>query len=78
MSHGKLVHKTHFEYENTFYEIAVYCNSDGHHYAETNLSSDDIIINDGPSLDEVLRKHANLLPLAISSHKFRKTINQNT
>lgn len=70
----KLVHISHFEHSGTLYEISVYCNGEGHHYAETRLNEDDIIINDGPTLEKVLNKHANLLPLAIDSHKIRKYV----
>lgn len=74
MARKRLVHKTEYKYEGIPYEIMVYCDGEGHHFAETYLNDDDIIINDGPSLEEVLNKHTSILPLAIASHKIRKFV----
>ncbi|HKL48563.1 MAG TPA: hypothetical protein VJ882_02800 [Desulfuromonadales bacterium] len=63
----KLVHECHMEIEGTCYEIRVFLNGEGHHVAKTALARDDILINDGPSLEEVLFKHRSLLPLALDS-----------
>jgi hypothetical protein len=49
------------------YEIFVYSRPDGSHIAKTFFTPDDVIINDGVSLDEVLAKHQSLLPLAVAS-----------
>ena len=43
--------------------------ADGRHFAKTHFGDDDIIINDGASLEEALARHNKLLPLAISSRK---------
>lgn len=64
-----LVHETNMEFQGDQYEIRVFCDEDGRHFAKTRFSDSDIIINDGPTLNDALAKHANLLPLAISSRK---------
>jgi hypothetical protein len=62
-----LVHKCQVEIAGTRYEVHVFLLEDGRHVAKTVLDRDDILINDGPSLEEVLDKHQSLLPLAIDS-----------
>ncbi len=64
-----LVYKTEIKLLGDIYQIMVFCRSDGRHFAKTSFSEGDIIINDGPTLEEALAKHENLLPLAISSRK---------
>ncbi len=64
-----LVHESDIEVLGDRYQIKVFCRGDGRHFAKTLFGDDDIIINDGASLEEVLAKHARLLPLAISSRK---------
>ena len=65
----KLVHRTEIEFQGDRYEIAVYCRTDGRHFARTYFGDDDVIINDGSSLEEALARHERLLPLAVSSRK---------
>lgn len=67
-----LVHKSEIELHGDSYQIMIYCREDGRHFAKTHLSENDIIINDGFSLEEVLAKHEKLLPLAINSRKIRQ------
>jgi hypothetical protein len=69
MSGERLVHEGDMEFQGVRYEIRVFCADDGRHYAKTRFSDDDIIINDGPTLNDVLSKHASLLPLAVHSRK---------
>jgi len=69
MSEEKLVHRTDIELHGDLYQIMVFCREDGRHFAKTFFAEDDIIINDGATLEEVLVKHQRLLPLAISSRK---------
>ena len=64
-----LVHESEIEVHGDLYKIKVFCREDGRHFAKTRFGNDDIIINDGASLEEVLLKHERLLPLAISSRK---------
>jgi hypothetical protein len=67
MSTEILVHKCDIPIGNDSYEIFVYSRPDGSHVAKTVLDSYDVIINDGSTLDDVLKKHTELLPLAINS-----------
>ncbi len=64
-----LVYKTDIVLHGDRYQIMVFCRSDGRHFAKTRFSEGDIIINDGPTLEEALARHERLLPLAISSRK---------
>lgn len=64
-----LVHKTEIVLHGDTYQIMVFCRADGRHFAKTRFGEDDIIINDGASMEEALARHEKLLPLAISSRK---------
>jgi len=67
MDAEKLVHRTCSNISGRDYEVLVFCRPDGSHVAKTYFTPDDVIINDGPSLDLVLNKHQRLLPLAVNS-----------
>lgn len=69
-----LVHEGHLDHEGQTYQVLVYKRKCGRLFAETTLGIDDIIINDGASLEDVLERHHNLLPLAITSRKIRRKI----
>ena len=71
-----LVHETDIEINGDSYAVKVYCRDDGRHFAKTHFGEDDIIIHDGSSLDEVLSKHEELLPLAVSSRKMVRELRQ--
>jgi hypothetical protein len=64
-----LVHKTEIVLHGDTYQIMVFCRADGRHFAKTHFGENDIIINDGATLEEALARHEKLLPLAISSRK---------
>lgn len=74
MDGEKLVHRCCFHISGIDYEVLVYCRPDGSHLAKTFFSSDDVIINDGPSLDDVLMKHQRLLPLAVNSREILRQL----
>lgn len=69
MNNEILVHEAEIEVHGDLYRVNVFCRNDGRHFAKTRFGEDDIIINDGASLEEVLEKHEKLLPLAISSRQ---------
>ncbi len=69
MENVQLVHHLICDFEGEEYLIEVFSRADGHHFARTVFSSKDVIISDGLSLDDVLLKHQNLLPLAIHSRQ---------
>jgi len=71
MSHEELVHKSIFAFADNSYQICIY-RCDGKNYiAKTEFGSDDMIINDGSDLAELLELHRRLLPLAILSRQMR-------
>ncbi|MSM40911.1 MAG: hypothetical protein GJT30_14950 [Geobacter sp.] len=74
MKDDRLVYSAEQQINDEHYCISVYCRSDGRHYAKTFLSETDIIINDGSSLEEVLRIHRDLLPLAVTSRRSREIL----
>jgi hypothetical protein len=69
MTEERLVHKSDIELLGNRYQIMVFCREDGRHFAKTRFDTDDIIINDGDSLEEALAKHERLLPLAVRSRQ---------
>ncbi|SNB44733.1 hypothetical protein [Geobacter sp. DSM 9736] len=69
MNEEVLVHESEIEIHGSRYTINVFCRMDGRHVARTRFGVDDVIINDGGSLQEVLEKHERLLPLAITSRQ---------
>jgi len=69
MEKETLVHKCHLPVDSDEYEVLIYSRPDGTHIAKTVLDVYDVIINDGPTLDAVLEKHRQLLPLAINSRQ---------
>ncbi len=72
-----LVYKTDIVLYGDRYQIAVFCRSDGRHFAKTHFSEGDIIINDGHTLEEALDRHEKLLPLAISSRRVMRDFRGN-
>lgn len=74
MRNGTLVHEAHIDVDGERYQVLVFCRDDGRHFAKTHLGGEDIIINDGVTLEEVLKKHEQILPLAISTRRMRQQI----
>jgi hypothetical protein len=64
-----LVHQLVCDFEGEKYLIEVFSRPDGHHFARTVFNSEDVIICDGSSLEEVLLRHRELLPLAVHSRR---------
>lgn len=69
-----LVHEGKVKVRDEEYSVRVFCRDDGRHFARTSFTETDVIINDGATLDEVLHRHRELLPLAIRSRKMRAEI----
>ena len=67
MESETLVHKCDIPVGSDQYEILVYSRPDGSHVAKTILDTYDVIINDGATLDDALKKQTDFLPLAINS-----------
>ena len=66
-----LVHEGRVRVKGEEYAVKVFCRDDGRHFARTSFDESDVIINDGATLEEVLHRHRELLPLAISSRRMR-------
>lgn len=64
-----LVHKCQMPVGPVEYEVQVFTRPDGRHVAKTVLDGADVIINDGPTLEAALNRHAEVLPLAINSRQ---------
>ena len=71
MEDNQLVHQMTCRFEGEDYLIEVFLRPDGSHFARTAFSPQDVIISDGISLEDVLGKHQNLLPLAIHSRQMQ-------
>jgi len=69
MNSENLVHKGTVRIGEEEYEVLVFLRHDGRHIAKTFFAKEDVIINDGPSLEEALDRHQRLLPLAIDSRR---------
>lgn len=76
MTGETIVHKTELEIQGENFEIFVYCREDGRHVAKTFFDENDIIINDGQSLEEALEKHVKVLPLAVTCRHLRHHVKE--
>lgn len=78
MSSETLVHRAEVELNGDRYEILVYSRDDGRFFARTSFAADDIIIHDGPTLEEVLARHEKVLSLAVSSRNVLQMVKPGT
>ncbi len=69
MTSETVVHQSDVELQGDRYTITVFMRGDGRYVATTRFADDDIIINDGMTVEDVLSRHERLLPLAVSSRK---------
>ena len=69
MENTQPVHRLMCDFEGRQYLIEVFSRPDGSHFARTAFSPQDVIISDGISLEDVLLRHQDLLPLAIHSRQ---------
>ena len=69
MAPETLVHQSDVELLGNHYTIVVFVRNDGRFTATTRFTEDDIIMNDGDSLEEALNRHQRLLPLAVTSRR---------
>lgn len=74
MSGEILVHKSDVDLNGDRYEILVFCREDGRYFARTSFGENDVIIHDGPSLEDVLSKHEKVLALAITSRQVQHMV----
>jgi hypothetical protein len=69
-----LVHTCMMTISGEDYEVFVYSRADGSHIAKTFFTPQDVIINDGSSVDAVLVKHERVLPLAVNSRQILREL----
>lgn len=72
MDSVQLVQQLRLQVEEIDCLIEVFIRPNGTHFAKTAFSADDVIINEGESCEEALRRHRELLPLAIHSRHMRR------
>lgn len=63
------LHSSELEVNGEYFSIEIYSSAAGRYFAKTCLGEGDVIITDGPSVTEALKKHENLLPLAIGTRE---------
>lgn len=68
-----LLHSTELEVNGEIFSINIFCSSAGRFFAKTCLGEEDYIITDGPSLPETLKRHEDLLPLAIGTRELTQS-----
>ncbi len=78
METENLVHTCLMTISGEDYEVFVYSRADGSHVAKTFFTPQDVIINDGPSLDAVLMTHERVLPLAVNSRQILRELRQDS
>ncbi len=64
-----LVHTSRVAIAEREFEVLVFQRTGGGFLAKTYFSPVDVIIHDGPSVDEVLTRHRQVLPLAVNSRE---------
>ena len=69
MSNEQLIHSQVLNFNGRDYEIQIFLRPNGMHLARTVVAPDDVIINDGASLEDVMKRHLSLLPLALDSRE---------
>lgn len=73
MENIQLVQQLTCDIEGREYLVEVFIRPDGTHFARTIFDSNDVIISDGFSFEEVIIKHQDLLPLAIHSRQMSRS-----
>ena len=73
MDEEKLLQSSELEVNGELFQISIFSSTGGRFFAKTCLGEDDFIITDGHSLPEALKKHEDLLPLAIGSRELTQS-----
>ena len=73
MAEEMLLHTSDLEVNGELFNIKIFCSTAGRFFAKTCLGEGDVIITDGPSLPEALKKHEGLLPLAIGTRELTQS-----
>jgi|GEM_PF-818836 len=72
MEEERFLYASEVDLNGECFTIRVFSGSAGGFFASTQLGNGDIVITDGPTHPETLKKHADLLPLAISSRELNR------
>lgn len=67
------LHSSEFELNGEVFNISIYSNTSGRFFAQTCLGEGDLIITDGLTVPDALKKHEDLLPLAISTRELTQS-----
>jgi hypothetical protein len=73
VDYEKPLHSSELEVNGEIFSIRIFCNATGRFFAETCLGEGDVIITDGSSVPETLKKHEDLLPLAIGTRELTQS-----
>jgi len=67
------LYSAEMEVNGEMFNITVFCSTTGRFFAKTCLGEGDVIITDGPSVPEALKRHEGLLPLAIGTRELTQS-----
>lgn len=73
MDEEMLLQSSELEVNGDVFRIQIFCSTAGRFFAKTCLGEEDYIITDGHSLPETLKKHEDLLPLAIGTRELTQS-----
>jgi hypothetical protein len=68
-----LLHSSELELNGEVFQIKVFCSAAGRFFAKTCLGDNDFIITDGPTVPETLKRHEDLLPLAVGTRELTQS-----
>ncbi|WP_236021841.1 hypothetical protein [Geomesophilobacter sediminis] len=68
-----MLHSSDIELNGEVFQIKVFSKSPSRFYATTCLGNDDFIITDGPTVPDALKKHEELLPLAVGTREITQS-----
>ena len=69
----KLLQSSDLEINGEIFNIKIFGSASGRFFAKTCLGEGDFIITDGPTPAETLKKHQDLLPLAVGSRELTQS-----
>lgn len=73
MDEELLLQSSEIEVNGEVFSIKIFCSAAGRFFAKTCLGEGDFIITDGPSVPEALKRHEDLLPLAIGTRELTQS-----
>jgi hypothetical protein len=74
MDEEVLLHSSELEVNGEVFQIKIFSSPRGRYFAKTCLGSDDdVIITDATSLPEALKRHEELLPLAVGTREITQS-----